>query len=94
MLAYSRHKLVEYGGSIELNKHWARSLFKRMDFVPRKPTTSKSKHAVKNFSQVKKVFLQEVIATVQMEEIPPELILNWDQTGIKIVPSTTWSMEK
>ena len=65
-----------------------------MDFVPRKPTTSKSKHAVKNFSQVKKAFLQEVITTVQMEEIPPELILNWDQTGIKIVPSTTWSMEK
>ena len=49
---------------------------------------------MKNFSQVKKAFLQEVITTVQMEEIPPKLILNWDQTGKKIVPSTTWSMEK
>ena len=29
-----------------------------------------------------------------MEEIPPELILNWDSTAIRIVPSTTWSMEK
>ena len=29
-----------------------------------------------------------------MEEIPPELILNWDQTGIKIVPSTTWTMTR
>ena len=29
-----------------------------------------------------------------MEEIPPELILNWDQTGIKIVPTTTWTMEQ
>ena len=29
-----------------------------------------------------------------MEDIRLKLILNWDQTGIKIVPSTTWSMEK
>ena len=29
-----------------------------------------------------------------MEDIQLKLILNWDQTGIKIVPSTTWSMEK
>ena len=32
LLAYSRHKLVECGGSIDLNKHWASSLFKTMDF--------------------------------------------------------------
>jgi hypothetical protein len=29
-----------------------------------------------------------------MEEIPLELILNWDQTGIRIVPSNTWTMDK
>ena len=29
-----------------------------------------------------------------MEEIPAELILNWDQTGIKIVPSNTWTMDQ
>ena len=29
-----------------------------------------------------------------MEQIPPELILNWDQTGIKIVPCSTWTMDK
>ena len=29
-----------------------------------------------------------------MEEIIPELILNWDQTAIKIVPSSQWTMEK
>ena len=28
-----------------------------------------------------------------MKEIPTELILNWDQTGVKIVPSSTWTME-
>ena len=29
-----------------------------------------------------------------MEEIPPELILNWDQTGLKIVPSSSWTMDQ
>ena len=29
-----------------------------------------------------------------MEEIPPHLILNWDQTGIKIVPSSSWTMNQ
>ena len=29
-----------------------------------------------------------------MMEIPPELVINWDQTGIKIVPVSSWTMEK
>lgn len=29
-----------------------------------------------------------------MEEIPLELILNWDQTGIKIMPCSTWTMDQ
>ena len=29
-----------------------------------------------------------------MEEVYPELILNWDQTGIWIVPSFTWTMDR
>ena len=32
--------------------------------------------------------------TVEMEEIPTNLVLNWDQTGLKIVPSSSWMMEK
>ena len=29
-----------------------------------------------------------------MEEIIPELILNWDQTGIHLVPASAWTMDK
>jgi hypothetical protein len=43
---------------------------------------------------VKKSFLDDLVATVEMEEIPAELILNWDQTGIKMVPSSSWTMER
>jgi len=40
LLAGNNHKLVENGGHIKLNRHWAYSLFKQMNLVPRKPTTS------------------------------------------------------
>ena len=29
-----------------------------------------------------------------MEDVPPELVLNWDQTGIKLVPTTSWTMNE
>ena len=29
-----------------------------------------------------------------MEEIPPQLIFEWDQTGIKLVLSTSWTMNE
>ena len=29
-----------------------------------------------------------------MEEIPLELIFNWDQTGLHLVPTSNWTMAK
>ena len=49
---------------------------------------------MENFSALLRSFLDDVVTTVEMEEIPPELIFNWDQTGIKLVPSTSWTMEQ
>ena len=92
-LTCNRSMLAEYGRHIELNVDWAYSLLRRMKFVQRKVTTDKSKHVVAEFLEPKEQFPADVIAMVEMEEIPPELILNWDQTGIKIVPSSTWAME-
>ena len=94
LLKCDRSKLVEFGGHVELNRQWAHSLLKRMKFVQRKATTAKSKGSDANFVDQKKSFLADVVATVTMEEIPPDLILNWDQTGIKIVPCSTWTMDR
>ena len=84
--------LVEYGGHVHLNRHWAQALLERMGFVKRKGTTSKNKHSVSGFKEIKKEFLQEVVQIVEMEEICGELILNWNQTGLNIVPSSSWTM--
>ncbi len=37
--------------------------------------------------------MNDVSSVVSMEEIPPELILNWDQTGIHLVPASRWTMD-
>jgi len=104
IMAYDRQKLVadelegeEAGngvGYIRLNRHWAYAFLKRMNFVKRKASTAKSKYSVTDFAEIKRSFLRSVIQTVTMEEIPPELILNWDQTGIMIIPSSSWTMEE
>ena len=94
LLSCDKSKLEDFGGSVRLTRHWAHSLLKRMKFVQRRAATAKSKHSDANFSELKKTFLDDVVATVTMEDIPAELILNWDQTGIKLVPSSTWTMER
>jgi len=65
-----------------------------MKFVNRKVTTAKSKHSVADFEHLKQEFLKSPVETVQMEDIPAELLLNWDQTKIKMVSSSTWTMDQ
>ena len=65
-----------------------------MNYVRRKATTSKSKFTPEEFSTLKSNFLSDVVSIVEMEEIPAPLILNWDQSGLKIIPSSQWSMDQ
>ena len=94
LLASNRNILAEYGGHVQLSRHWAQALLERMGFVKRKGTTSKSKHTITGFKEIKKQFLLQIVQIVEMEEISGELILNWDQTGLNIVPSSSWTMDK
>ena len=94
MISCDRSQLYEFGGHISLSRQWAYHFLGRMHFVRRKATTSKSKHKPADFTEVKKSFLDDVQSVVMMEEIPPELILNWDQSGIHLVPASSWTMEQ
>lgn len=86
-------KLVSHGGHIDITKTWARSLLIRMGYVKRKCSTS-GKIPMVQFEELKEVFLADFAAEVVMKEIPNELILNWDQTGVLIIPTGDWTMEK
>ena len=41
LVASNCNMLAEFGGPVELNRQWAYSLFKRMQFVKRKANTAK-----------------------------------------------------
>jgi hypothetical protein len=43
--------------------------------------------------QEKDKYLKSIESKVEMYKIPPELVINWDQTGINIVPVSQWTME-
>ena len=80
------------GGHVVLKKSWAQHFLTNMNFVKRKTTTKKPKVTVANFDELKSQFLLDIKAIVTMEEIPDDMIVNWDQTAIKYVPSSNWTM--
>ena len=51
-----------------------------------------AKMAVENFVQIRAQFLFDIQSLVEIEEIPSSLIVNWDQTAIKYVQMSTWTM--
>ena len=66
-------------------------LLKRMGWVKRR-ASSKAKVMVENFEEIKEDFLLDVRNIVLMDEIPGELIINWDQTGVNYIPVASWTM--
>ena len=77
LMSQNRTRLAEFGGLATLTTAWAKS---------------KAKVSVEEFSRIKAPFLQEIVDVVRMEEIPMDLILNWDRTGLNLVPVSSWTM--
>ena len=84
--------LKENGGPIELTSVWAKSIHQRINFVKRKVTTS-AKVEPSHFKELKEQFLLDIKTVIDMEDVPSDLILNWDHTGINVVPGSQWTME-
>lgn len=81
----NRNLLLGSGGHINFTKHWAVYLLGRMGLVKRRVTT-KAKVSVENFELLKAQFLLDVKVAIEFDDIPPELVINWDQTGIQYHP--------
>ena len=93
LLKHSKSSLEEFGGRVKLNKEWAKSVLRRMGFTKRR-ANSKSKIMPKNFAEIRENYLIDVESVIEMEEIPSDLVINWDQIGMHLVPSGSWTMEK
>ena len=86
-------RLAKYGGPATLSVPWAKSLLHRMNFMKRRGTT-KGGIPPEDLEDARKTFLTEVVETVALNDIPTELIFNWDQTGINLVPGAKWTMDR
>ena len=88
-----RTRLSECGGPATLSVSWAKSLLKRMNFTKRRAST-KCLPPSDDVEEVRKEFLGELMEAVGLHEVPADLIFNWDQTGILLVPSAQWTMDR
>ena len=86
---YDANLLLTNGGPIDISKEWAKRLLRRMGLVKRQGTTK----AKVNPEALKKQYLVDIWTRVYMEDIPTDLIINWDHTGLKYVPVSNWTME-
>ena len=53
----------------------------------------KAKVTVDNFKELKEQFLLDINQVIVMDEIPADLVINFDQTGLHFVPVSEWTME-
>ena len=89
--SYDSNLLKENGGHIVCSKSWAKSFLHRLGYVKRRAST-KAKVTAADFDAHKAQFVFDIQTIVEMEEIPSDLIINWDHTGIHYVPVSNWTL--
>ena len=66
-----------------------------MGYIKRKVTTkARVAFTQSEFEVAKRRYLNRIKKAVTRGKIPPELVINWDQTGVNVVPSSQWTQEE
>ena len=91
VLSQDRTLLHENGGGIDITRDWALSIMKRMHLFKRRGNST-AKPEIKDFEEKKTKYLKEIESLVDKYDIPPQLIINWDHTGIHLVSVSRWTM--
>ena len=65
-----------------------------MGFVKRRCSTKAKWPLVQNFDEIKAQFLLDIKTAISFEEIPAQLVINWDQTGIHYGAIRSRNMDK
>ena len=71
---------------------WARSLFIRMNLSHRAVTTGKLTMPDSLISEVKMSFTRDIAKLVTDNQIPDDMVINFDQTPIQYCPSSRYTM--
>ena len=92
--AHDKTLLIEYGGHLELGRKWVESFLSRNNFVRRK-ATKKARQLPNDFASVKEEFISRIQRTCQDNSITdPALVVNIDQTGLKLIPTSDWTLNE
>ena len=91
--ANDRTILKENGGTIELENKWCKSIIKRIGFVTCKGTTAKPIIAPGLISEIEHVFYYSINEIVKAHEIPPEMVINMDQTFLPFILISKYTLE-
>jgi len=83
--ANNPNSLKEFGGTLELTDRWARDLLITLDWCKRKGTTGKIEPSPQFLAEEKFTFQRAISAVVSEHDIPPQLIINLDQTPLSYV---------
>ena len=73
------------------SRAWGKSLLKRMNFTKRKGTKSALK-VPDNIGELRDHFTGMIRNIMEQNNIPPEMVINFDETAIAIVLASSWSM--
>ena len=79
-------------GNLTLSKYWSFETAKRFGLSRRKATRS-TKAEVQNNEVICKDFRDSFESTTVENHIPNSLIFNLDETGLNLIPSSSWTME-
>ncbi len=84
--------LRENGGPINIGRGLVQSFIKRLGYVKRKGTKA-ARNMPYNFEEIKNDFMDRIRHVIKKGDIPDDLIINFDQTGSKIIPVSQWTLE-
>jgi hypothetical protein len=92
LLLYNNPQLLpQNGGFVKLTSNWAKEWLRRRGWVRQKSTTG-HRHIPDDFHQQKQQFLNKVNNIISTNNIPAPLVVNFDQTGLNLVPTHKWTM--
>ena len=87
-------RLHENGGDIDCYKRsLIQSLYRRYNLVKRRGTSGRAVIDVDDMNATKSKFVKECEELILAHGIPPELIVNYDETGLPICPVGEYTME-
>lgn len=92
--ANDRTLLKENGGHLEINETWAQSIHRRLGSVKRKSTTTKQPVAPGLIKEIGFTFFRAIDDVVSAHNIPPELVINIDQTPLPFFLVSNYTLTK